>query len=108
MRISLHLDENDPESTYDWVFNSGQLKDRWSGCSGRQAALRTLKDWDNLTLNLYVISKRLINGSMTTEYATLEQRVKSILHSLEILIDRQVKIVSQEGISLPPKSQLSS
>ncbi|KEY74521.1 hypothetical protein S7711_08505 [Stachybotrys chartarum IBT 7711] len=101
VRISLHLDENDPESTYDWVFNSDQLKDRWHGCSGRQAALRTLKAWDNLTLNLYVISKRLINGKMTTEYATLEQRVKSILHSLEILIDRQVQVASQEGISLP-------
>ncbi|KAF4980050.1 hypothetical protein FZEAL_3912 [Fusarium zealandicum] len=28
VRISLYMDENDPESTYDWVFHPHQLKDR--------------------------------------------------------------------------------
>ncbi|KFH48915.1 hypothetical protein ACRE_002250 [Hapsidospora chrysogenum ATCC 11550] len=44
VRISLHLDGHDPNSTYDWVFDPAKLKDEWENCTGRQAALKTLKN----------------------------------------------------------------
>ncbi|KAL7914184.1 hypothetical protein GGI35DRAFT_490474 [Trichoderma velutinum] len=102
VRVSLHLDENDPESVYDWVFDVTKFKDKWHGFSGRLAALKTLKSWDNLNLNIYVIGKqRRGDGRFETEYATLETRVKKILHSIEILIDKQVMSSSQDGIRIP-------
>ncbi|KAH7146218.1 hypothetical protein EDB81DRAFT_947234 [Dactylonectria macrodidyma] len=101
VRISLYLDEHDPESTYDWVFDASKFKDKWNGCTGRHAALKTLKSWDNLDLDLYVISKRVLNGQSITEHSKLETRVKKILHSIEILIDVQVKVASQDGVKIP-------
>ncbi|KAJ4855789.1 hypothetical protein T069G_09157 [Trichoderma breve] len=102
VRVSLYLDENDPESVYDWVFDATQLKDKWHGFTGRQAALKTLKSWDNLNLNVYVVCKqRRSEGGFETEYATLETRVKKILHSIEILIDKQAMNSSQDGIRIP-------
>ncbi|KIL85182.1 hypothetical protein FAVG1_11611 [Fusarium avenaceum] len=101
VRISLHLEENDPESTYDWVFEVEKLKDKWDGLIGRQAALQTLKSWDNLDLNVYVTGKRRrSDGVSETQYSTLETRIKKVLHSIEILIDRQAKVVSQDGIRI--------
>ncbi|KAH6968063.1 hypothetical protein DER45DRAFT_477375 [Fusarium avenaceum] len=101
VRISLHLEENDPESTYDWVFDVEKLKDKWDGLIGRRAALQTLKSWDNLDLNVYVTGKRRrSDGVSETQYSTLETRIKKVLHSIEILIDRQAKVVSQDGIRI--------
>jgi hypothetical protein len=100
VRVSLYLDENDPESPYDWVFDAGKLKDTWDGCTGRLAALMTLKNWDNLSLNVYVKDNLVRDGKPVTKYSTLEERVKKILHSIEILIDRQVKVASQDGIKI--------
>ncbi|KAK4078282.1 uncharacterized protein Triagg1_3298 [Trichoderma aggressivum f. europaeum] len=102
VRVSLYLDENDPESVYDWVFDATQLKDKWHGFTGRQAALKTLKSWDNLSLNVYVVGKqRRSEGGFETEYATLETRVKKMLHSIEILVDKQAMSSSQDGIRIP-------
>ncbi|KAF7541960.1 hypothetical protein G7Z17_g11861 [Cylindrodendrum hubeiense] len=101
VRISLYMDENDPESTFDWVFDTAKFRDEWNGVTGRQAAIKTLKSWDNLDLNVYVIGRhRRSDGESETKYATLEKRVKKILHSIEILIDRQVMIASQDGIKI--------
>jgi hypothetical protein len=100
VRLSLYLDKNDPESPYEWVFDSSKFKDTWDGCTGRLAALKTLKSWDNLDLNVYVKEKSGRDGKTVTEYSTLRERVDEILHSIEILIDRQVKIASQDGIAI--------
>ncbi|KAF7550856.1 hypothetical protein G7Z17_g5427 [Cylindrodendrum hubeiense] len=100
-RISLYLDENDPESAYDWVFDATKLKDKWDGCNGRQAALKTLKRWDNLNLNVYVLgSRRGEDGVPVMEYSTLEKRVKKLLLSIEMLIDWQTQTASQDGIHI--------
>ncbi|RSL85629.1 hypothetical protein CEP51_003243 [Fusarium floridanum] len=111
VRISLYLDENDPDSTYDWVFDPTQLKDKWDGITGRQAALRTLKSWDNLDFNIYIVDKRRgPSGATEVQYATFGTRVKEVLHSIELLIDRQSKTASQEGIrisqSLDPRREI--
>jgi hypothetical protein len=102
VRTSLHADANDPESAYEWVFNSNQLQEEdWSGHGGRPAAMNTLKNWNNLNQILYVVSKRIVSGQIIVEYSTLEMRVMKILHSLEILIDRQVRMASQDCITMP-------
>lgn len=86
---------------YDWVFDATKFKDRWDGFTGRQAALKTLKSWDNLNLNVYVVGKqRRSQGGFEIEYTTLETRVKKILHSIEILIDKQAMSSSQDGIRI--------
>lgn len=101
VRISLYMDSNDPESTYDWVFDPRQLQDDWNGCTGRLAALKTLTNLANRNQNLYVVSKKIVSGQTMVEYSTLEERVVKILHCLEILIDRQIKVASQDGITIP-------
>ncbi|RSL51069.1 hypothetical protein CEP54_011613 [Fusarium duplospermum] len=111
VRISLYLDENDPDSTYDWAFDPTQLKDKWDGITGWQAALRTLKSWDNLDLNIYIVDKRRgPGGASEVQYATFGTRVKEVLHSMELLIDRQSKTASREGIrisqSLDPRREI--
>ncbi|PGH07641.1 hypothetical protein GX51_01650 [Blastomyces parvus] len=100
VRVSLYLDQNDPESTYDWVFDANQLKETWEGCTARLAALKTLKSWDNLNLNVHVKARTGIDGKHVIEYSTFGERVKKILHSMEILVDRQVKIDSEDGIKI--------
>ncbi|OAL45507.1 hypothetical protein IQ07DRAFT_548245 [Pyrenochaeta sp. DS3sAY3a] len=87
VRISLHRDETDDESTFEWVFDSSKLKDDWPGCAGRLAAINTLKNSQNLNLNLYV--EKMV-GSVI-QYSTLRERVTKILHTLEVLIDVQAK-----------------
>jgi hypothetical protein len=109
--MSLYLDENDPESTYDWVFDSSNFKDTWDGCTGRLAALKTLKSWHNLDLHLYVANKETRGGETVTEFSTLKTRVIDILHSLEILMDSQEKIAYQDGImvsqALDPRKSIT-
>lgn len=99
VRISLHLDINDPESAYDWVYDPSKLKGHWPGVGSRQAALQTLKSWENRALNVYIVNKHIDpNGVPVTKYSTFEERVKTILHSIEKLIDRQAQAASQDGI----------
>ncbi|TXB96893.1 hypothetical protein FocTR4_00011439 [Fusarium oxysporum f. sp. cubense] len=101
VRISLHLDINDPESAYDWVYDPSKLKDHWPGVGSRQAALQTLKSWENRALNVYIVNKHIDpNGVPVTKYSTFEERVKTILHSIEKLIDRQAQAASQDGIKI--------
>lgn len=100
VRLSLYLDKNDRESPYEWVFDASKLKDIWNDCTGRLAALKTLKSWDNLDLNVYVKEKSSRDGQRVTKYSTFGERVNKILHSIEILIDRQVKVASQDGIKI--------
>ncbi|KAL4909723.1 hypothetical protein BDW74DRAFT_173217 [Aspergillus multicolor] len=102
VRISLHLDGTDPESPYDWVFDSSRLKDTWTGsCIGRLAALKTLTCWDNLRLPVYV-KDNIAQGNQQPElqFSTFGDRVKKVLHSLEILLDRRVEAASQDGIKI--------
>jgi hypothetical protein len=98
VRISLHQDTNDTESAYDWVYDSSKLKDNWPGVGGRQAAVSTLKNWDNRALGLHIIGKRPdVNGVLVPEYSTFEDRVKGILHS----IAKRVTIVAAKETSNP-------
>ncbi|RDW90034.1 uncharacterized protein DSM5745_01809 [Aspergillus mulundensis] len=102
VRISLNLDESDPESPYDWVSEPSRLKDTWNGsCTGRLTALKTLTCWDNLKLPVYV-KDCIDRGNQPPElhFSTLGDRIQKILHSLEILLDRQVKAASQDGIKI--------
>ncbi|KAL5589701.1 hypothetical protein FOVSG1_011568 [Fusarium oxysporum f. sp. vasinfectum] len=101
VRTSLHLDINDPESAYDWVYDPSKLKDHWPGVGSRQVALQTLKSWENRALNVYIVNKHIDpNGVPVTKYSTFEERVKTILHSIEKLIDRQAQAASQDGIKI--------
>ncbi|KAF5968826.1 hypothetical protein FBULB1_10542 [Fusarium bulbicola] len=101
VRISLHMDINDPESAYDWVYDPSKLKDHWPGVGSRQAALQTLKSWENRALKVYVVGKHVDpDGVLVTKYSTFEERVKRILHSIEKLIDRQAQAASQDGIKI--------
>ena len=85
VRISLHRDETDEESTFEWVFDATKLNDTWPNCNGRQVAIKTLKNTENLNLALYV---KFQHGS-NTEYSTFRDRVMKTLHSIELLIDYQ-------------------
>ncbi|RKL38933.1 hypothetical protein BFJ72_g7063 [Fusarium proliferatum] len=101
VRISLHRDINDPESVYDWVYDPSKLKDHWPGVGSRQAALQTLKNWENRALNVYIVNKHMNSMNVpVTKYSTFEERVKRILHSIEVLVDRQAQAASQDGIKI--------
>ncbi|KAL3482183.1 hypothetical protein BJX99DRAFT_252899 [Aspergillus californicus] len=96
LRTSLYLDENDPESTYNWIFNMREMKDTWDDCAGRLAALKTLKHPENLRLKLYVKNP----GSPVEQFMTIRERVSKLMHSFEILVDLQAKASSQDGIRI--------
>ncbi|KAF5701879.1 hypothetical protein FMUND_13712 [Fusarium mundagurra] len=101
VRISLHRNTNDPESAYDWVYDPSKLKDHWPGVGTRQAALQTLKRWDNRALGVYVVGNHVdSSGALIPKYSTFEERVTNILHSIERLVDRQAKTASQDGIRI--------
>ncbi|KAM0351145.1 hypothetical protein ACHAPU_002929 [Fusarium lateritium] len=101
VRISLHQDAADPESAYDWVYDPAKLKDKWPGLGGRQAAVHTLKNWDNRALGLYIVGQHVdASGRTVPKYSTFEDRVKRILHSIEILIDQREKATSQDGFKV--------
>ncbi|KAF4997486.1 hypothetical protein FGRMN_3850 [Fusarium graminum] len=94
-------DATDSESAYDWVYNPAELKDKWPGAGGRQAAINTLKNWDNRALDLHIVGKHAdASGRMVPKYSTFEDRVKKILHSIEILIDQREKCASQDGFKM--------
>jgi hypothetical protein len=101
VRVSLQLDESDPESNYDWKFDKTKLMDVWPGIEGRHAARKTLTHWDNLTLPVYVKNQAGPSGATVTQYSTFQDRVNKVLHSLEILVDLQAYTVSMEGIKIP-------
>jgi hypothetical protein len=96
VRISLHLDETDPESVYDWKYEKTRMKEDWIGSTGRQAAQNTLKDWSNYDLPVYVKGHK--NG--VPEHSTFGERVEKVLRDLEILIDLQVWLASPSGIKV--------
>jgi hypothetical protein len=106
VRVSLHLDETDPESTYDWQFDRTKLVDNWPGYTGRHAARKTLTHWDNLALPVYVRSQSGFAGAIVKQYSTLQDRVEKILHSLEILVDLQAHNASSEGIKISQSKNL--
>lgn len=87
---------------YEWAFDTTKFKDKWHELSGRQAALKTPSSWDNPSLGLYVVDKKLsVDGGLEITCATLKVRIEKILHVMEILIDTQRKIGSQDGIRIP-------
>ena len=97
VRASLYRDAHDPVSPYHWVFDAerfgANVQRAWDGClTGRQAAIRVLKDWDNLEMPVY--------GTSRTEFSTLWVRVSKILHALDIIIDYQAKLAYQDGIKI--------
>lgn len=86
---------------HEWVFDTIKFKDKWHGLSGRHAALKTLTNWDDLNLDVYVVNKkRSVYGTWDITYATLETQIKKILHAIEILIDKQRMVGSQDGIRI--------
>jgi hypothetical protein len=97
VRISLHLDETDPESVYDWRYEKEEMTEDWIGSTGRQAAQNTLKDWSNYDLPVYV--KGRTNG--IPQYSTFGERVEKTLRDLEILFDVQAWLASPNGIKVP-------
>lgn len=100
VRVSLHLDATNPESTYDWVYDNHKLKDVWPDSSGRVASKKTLKDWDNLSLPVYVKSQSYQEGKPVKVYSTFGERVNKVLHLLDLLIDRQMHMIAQDGIRI--------
>jgi hypothetical protein len=100
VRISLYLDETDPESCYDWRFDKTKLRENWPGATGRHAAMKTLSCWANLLLPVYVKDQVSPAGAAVEEYSTFQARVEKILHSLEILVDVQTYFASTEGIKI--------
>ncbi|CAN9286913.1 unnamed protein product [Alternaria alternata] len=97
VRISLQLDETDPDSPYDWVFDKSQLKENWIDRGGRAAAIRTLKDWENRALNVYIKDRSFGNGQPVDTYSTFGNRVDKILHTLELIIEARTRVAAEGG-----------
>lgn len=102
VRVSLYLDEVSIRCPYDWVPDwQTKLVDTFDDCDGGLAAFRTLKSWDNRNQPIYIKKQtKLPDGEIIREYATFEDRVSEIMHSLEVLIDREVHLSFQGGIRI--------
>lgn len=102
VRISLHLDATDDESTYDeWVFNSAKLDERWNHCNGRSAALGILKSLELRNLPVYVERHSFVDGQLIKHFSTFGDRVDKILHLMEVLVDRERDLESCDGVRVP-------
>jgi len=97
VRISLQLDETNPDSTYDWVFDKSQLKENWIDRGGRTAAKRTLRDWENRALNVYIKDRSFGNGQPVDTYSTFGNRVDKILHTLELIVEARTRAAAEGG-----------
>jgi hypothetical protein len=87
----LEFDINDPISIYD---EEAVFDVKKQGTPG--VTLKTLADWKIYRLELYVEDSKPRNGEPELQFATFGERVKKLLHSVEILIKRQVKLASQD------------
>lgn len=96
VRISLHRDAKSPVYKKQWKFDEERLTDKWNGHSGRSSVLETLTDEDNY--NLPVRVKDLSASSRKVEI--FRERAEQMLHSLEILMDRQVQVKAEDGIHI--------
>jgi hypothetical protein len=101
VRISLQLDENKLEPTYHWVFSKDELKEDWTNFGGHAAAIRTLKEWENRALNVYIKNQTISDGRRINTYSTFGDRVNKVLHSLELVIEYQIRIAAEGGIKVP-------
>ena len=102
VRISLHRDATDDESTYDeWVFDSTKLDERWKSCNGRSAALDILKSLDLRDLPVYVKGQAIVDGHKVKQFSTFGDRVDKVLHMMEVLIDRERDVASRDGVKVP-------
>ena len=100
VRISLQLDETNPDSTYHWVFEKDKLEEDWANFSGRAASIRTLKSWKNRALPVYIKNQTFSAGAPVNTYSTFGDRVDKVLHSLELLIEHQTRIATESGIRI--------
>ncbi len=96
VRVSLHRHEHNKYSPYEWLYDPKKLNDTWNDCTGYFAALKTLTDWHNLNLGLYVKEKQ----GDEIRAATFGEEVERLLHSFEIIIDTQTKFGSQDGVRI--------
>jgi hypothetical protein len=104
VRISLQMDEANPDSTYDWVFDKNKLKENGINSGGRASAIRTLKDWDNRALKVYIKDRSFLPGGQPVDtYSTFGNRVDRILHTLELVIEHQTRIAAEDGIRFSHK-----
>jgi hypothetical protein len=102
VRISLHRDATDDESTYDeWVFDSAKIDERWKSCNGRSAALDILKSLDLRDLPVYVKGQAIVDGQKVKQFSTFGDRVDKVLHIMEVLIDRERDVASRDGVKVP-------
>ncbi|CAN9272114.1 unnamed protein product [Alternaria sp. RS040] len=97
VRISLQFDETNPDSTYDWVFDKSKLKENWIDGGGRAAAIRTLRDWENRALNVYIKDRSFRNGQPVDTYSTFGNRVDKILHTSELIIEARTRAAAEGG-----------
>jgi hypothetical protein len=97
VRISLQLDETDPDSTYDWVFDKSQLKENWIDRGGRAAAIRTLKDWENRALNVYIKERSFFFGQPFDKYSTFGNRADKLLNTLDLIIEARTRVAAEGG-----------
>lgn len=99
VRVSLHLDSSNP--VFDWVFDDSKLQDSRSTWSGRAAALRILTNLDHRDLPIYIKGRSVEQGQPVLQFLTFGERVENIARLLEFLIDRDTRLVSQDGIKIP-------
>jgi hypothetical protein len=109
VRISLQLDETNPDSTYNWVFDKSQLEENWIDHGGRAAAIRTLRNWKNRALNVYLKDRSYDNGQPIDTYSTFGNRVDKILHTLELIIEARTRAAAEGGtrVTQRPNTQKS-
>lgn len=106
LRISLHRDQNDPESTYDWILDTTKLIDMWEDLPARQSALNFLKNADNCRARLYPVIGMDGNGDGAEQFVTLGVRITGLIRILEVLIDAQGYSDPQGGLKIPQTTEL--
>lgn len=108
VRASIHQDRQRPAYKSGWKFD-GSLEGDSSYQGGSNAAIEALTSASNLNRPLYLDDIRPAGqGQMEEVHYNFRDRVKEILHHLQVLVDQQAHVASQDGYWIPQSPKIGA
>ena len=105
VRASIRQDRQRPAYKSGWKFD-GSLEGDSSYQGGSNAAIEALTSTENLNRPLYLDDIRPTGqGQMEEIHYNFRDRVKEILHHLQVLVDQQAHVASQDGYWIPQSAK---
>jgi hypothetical protein len=108
VRASIHHDRQKGAYKSGWKFDEPlEGDDSYEG--GSEAAIETLTSFGNLNRSIYLDDIRPAGHDQMEEvHYRFRDRVKEILHHLQVLVDHQAHVASQDGYWIPQSARIGA